>query len=414
MGNVKAMYIVVALLATLLYHAESNAGEEGRDEVDRFLDQYDPVVTQSTRDVAAGARDECNPAYVRELLTLAEQGNDSAQTCLGSLYLGGLGVRRDTNQGVKWLSRAAEQGNTRAQSFLGLAYWYGDGVPQDYVVGYSWFNIAARYGASQIVEVRDHMASQLTTEQLAEGQRLAREWRPTREGSLSGNEEPPGERAEAGVTGTGFVVSKEGHVITNHHVVADCTDLYVTSGGRPKTAEEIDAFLDPVAVIAQDAQNDLALLKMSGQVRAVATFRSGKGVRQGDGVVVVGYPLHGLLAAGPSVTVGNISALAGPGDDTRLFQITAPVQPGNSGGPLLDESGNVIGLVVAKLDAIAVATATGDIPQNVNFAISATIARAFLDAHGINYQAGTSVKKVGTADIAEAAKRFTVLVECRS
>ena len=91
---------------------------------------------------------------------------------------------------------------------------------------------------------------------------------------------------------------------------------------------------------------------------------------------MVGYPLRGALASGANVTVGNVSALAGPGDDRRLIQITAPVQPGNSGGPVLDSAGNAVGVAVAKLDAAAMARATGDIPQNVNFAVSARAARA--------------------------------------
>ena len=80
-----------------------------------------------------------------------------------------------------------------------------------------------------------------------------------------------------------------------------------------------------------------------------------------------------------------ISALAGPGDDRRIFQITAPVQPGNSGGPVLDTSGHVVGVVVARFDALKMARLTGRLPQNVNFAISEGAARAFLGAHDVPY-----------------------------
>jgi hypothetical protein len=144
----------------------------------------------------------------------------------------------------------------------------------------------------------------------------------------------------------------------------------------------------------------------------VATAREGRGVRPGDGIVVVGFPLHGLLTSDPSVTTGNVSALAGPGDDRRFLQITAPVQQGNSGGPLLDLAGNVVGVVVAKLDAIKVANLTGDIPQNVNFAVSAWSARAFLDAYNVPYEIAPSKPRLTPADVAERARQFTVLVEC--
>ena len=125
-----------------------------------------------------------------------------------------------------------------------------------------------------------------------------------------------------------------------------------------------------------------------------------------------GFPLFGALASQGNLTVGFVSALAGLGDDSRVMQISAPVQPGNSGGPLLDMSGNVVGVVTAKIDAIKVAELIGDIPQNVNFAIKASVVRTFLDSHGINYGTEPSDRALSSADVADRAKRFTVLVEC--
>jgi len=92
--------------------------------------------------------------------------------------------------------------------------------------------------------------------------------------------------------------------------------------------------------------------------------------------------------------------------------VTAPIQPGNSGGPLLDQSGNVVGVVVASLSALKIAKVYGRLPQNVNFAINASVARTFLDANAIRYDAAPSVAKLETADIGERARRFTVLIEC--
>ena len=122
----------------------------------------------------------------------------------------------------------------------------------------------------------------------------------------------------------------------------------------------------------------------------IARLRAGRSRRPGDGVVVVGFPLHGLLASEASVTTGAGSALAGLGDDTRCLQITAPVQPGNSGGPLLDQAGHVVGLVVSKLNAMYIAKATGDIPQNINFSIKRTVAMSFLDSQSVEYEMETS------------------------
>ena len=141
-------------------------------------------------------------------------------------------------------------------------------------------------------------------------------------------------------------------------------------------------------------------------------FRQGRGIRPAASVIVVGYPLRGLLASEANVSTGAVSALAGPGDDRRLIQITAPVQRGNSGGPVLDTAGNVVGVVVAKLDAIRIARSTGDIPQNVNFAVSAGTARAFLDGEGVPYETAPSDHAMEPVEVAAIARKFTVLVEC--
>ena len=210
--------------------------------------------------------------------------------------------------------------------------------------------------------------------------------------------EPARRALERASTGSGFRVSTAGHILTNEHVVRECAELRIPPAGV-------------VAVAARDEAADLALLAGPAD-GAVAAFRQGRGIRAGAGVVVVGYPLRGVLASGANVAAGNVAALAGPGDDRRLIQITAPVQPGNSGGPVLDSSGNAVGVVVSKLDAIAMAQATGDIPQNVNFAVGAGTARAFLDAEGVAYETAPSEKAHPPDEVAAAAKRFTVLVEC--
>ena len=99
-------------------------------------------------------------------------------------------------------------------------------------------------------------------------------------------------------------------------------------------------------------------------------------------------------------------------DSRRLIQITAPVQPGNSGGPVLDQAGNVVGVVVAQLSAIFMARIIGSIPQNVNFAISEGSVREFLDAENVDYTTATSARAISNANIAAQAKEYTVLIEC--
>ena len=109
-----------------------------------------------------------------------------------------------------------------------------------------------------------------------------------------------------------------------------------------------------------------------------------------------------------------MSALVGIGEDSRYLQISTPVQPGNSGGPLLDQSGNLVGVVSAKLDALKMMVATnGDIPQNVNFAIKASIAANFLEANGVAYATGGATQPMQPADLADQAKAMSVFVECQ-
>lgn len=204
------------------------------------------------------------------------------------------------------------------------------------------------------------------------------------------------------LTGTGFVVSRQGHVLTNHHVIEGCTTIRATTEGHKKE----------LTVVGADPGNDLAVLKLPSPFPNIARFREGRNIRPGDSVVVVGFPLHGVLASEANVTTGTVSALAGIRNDTRFLQITAPVQPGNSGGPLLDQSGQIVGIVVSKLDTLKLAKVTGDISQNINFAINGGVAKSFLDSQSVEYETGASTKTMGSAEIGAAAKKFTLLVEC--
>jgi len=168
----------------------------------------------------------------------------------------------------------------------------------------------------------------------------------------------------------------------------------------------------PARIVARQDADDLAVLKADGRGEATATLRVSPSPRNGEAIVVFGFPLSGLLASSGNVTIGNITALAGLRDDSRQLQISAPVQPGNSGGPVLDMSGNLIGIVVSKLDALRVAQVAADIPQNINFAIKSSTAVNFLDARGIAYSTGQPGKEFSIPDIAEQAKAMSVEVRC--
>jgi S1-C subfamily serine protease len=167
----------------------------------------------------------------------------------------------------------------------------------------------------------------------------------------------------------------------------------------------------PLRLVSTDEQNDLALLQTQEKVTAVAVIRSA-GIRSGDSIIAIGFPFHGLLTSDLTVTTGIVNSLSGILDDSRFMQISAPVQPGNSGGPLLDTSGHVVGVVAEKLNALKVAKATGSIPENINFAIKTGALRDFLDNNVISYRAAESTSELKTPEIASAARAYTMLVSC--
>jgi S1-C subfamily serine protease len=199
------------------------------------------------------------------------------------------------------------------------------------------------------------------------------------------------------------VVTGDGYIMTNRHVVAGCRSI----GVKPDSAASV-----PARVIATRQRDDLAVIRADAHFDSTASFRVGRAVRPGDDVVAVGFPLAGLLADEPSVTTGSVSAMAGIHNDPTILQMSAPVQQGSSGGPLLDASGNVVGIVVTTLNARIVAEETGDLPQNVNFALKGDIARAFLDELAVPYRTAPSIARLGNADVGDIGRRFTVMVEC--
>lgn len=204
-------------------------------------------------------------------------------------------------------------------------------------------------------------------------------------------------------TGTLFIVNKNGQAITNQHVVSGCAELRIE--GRDGAAK----------LVTEDKVNDLALIRIPGNVKATATIASKpEAVRQGEDIVVFGFPLNTVLSSGGNFTPGMVSALTGLGNNTNQLQITAPIQPGSSGSPVLNKKGEVVGVVAMKLSDRKMARATGEIGQNVNFAVSGQTLKAFLDKHKAGHKdgAGFFTWEKDAADLADEARRWTLVVEC--
>ena len=142
-------------------------------------------------------------------------------------------------------------------------------------------------------------------------------------------------------------------------------------------------------------------------------LRIGAPIRPAEPVLVFGYPVAQALSSAGNTTLGNVTALSGLRDDSRYIQISAAVQPGNSGGPAIDEAGRLMGVVVSKLNAVAFARLTGDIPQNVNFAIKVSTLVNFLEAHNIRYEpAEAAATELPVTQRAERAEASSTQIEC--
>lgn len=202
-------------------------------------------------------------------------------------------------------------------------------------------------------------------------------------------------------TGTGFSVSA-GFIVTNQHVIAGCQRLEVLSPDGRRLARVVDS----------DELVDLALLRVTGLGGGVAPVRRAGSVRLGEQAYVFGFPLTGLLSESGNFTGGTVSSLRGLRDSANQIQISTPVQPGNSGGALVDASGAVIGVVVGKLNASAIARATGDIPQNVNFAVSLQALSDFLGKNKVSVSTVERSAALDTAQLADVMRGFTHRVEC--
>ena len=334
----------------------------------------------------------------------ADRGDAAAQNNLAFFYAIGSGVPRNAALALDLFRRSAESGHLPAIFNLAQALDGGVATPRDPLGAYLWYSIGARLssdpgGRDKAARARDRLAAEIPTGELAAARSAAERWKPGEGDPRAGLAAPLSQQTSSG---SGFIVSRAGDVLTSGHVIEGCREIQVMRDGKSLEA----------TLVAKDQAADLAILRLPAPIANVAVFRGDGPVKPGETAVVVGYPLQGLLTSEASVTAGIVSALEGPHNDRRQLQITAPVQPGNSGGPLVDASGAVIGVVVSKLNALRIAEATGAVPENVNFAVNARYAQALLERNGVKYDIGTRNETLPMPTIAERALKYTVMVRC--
>jgi len=216
--------------------------------------------------------------------------------------------------------------------------------------------------------------------------------------------QPSPESGETSFYGTAFFVGRH-TLLTNNHVVKECRGpIRVRYPDKPWSSARVSG---------ADDTNDLALLDTDMESLAMAGFHLQP--RLGESVAAYGFPYAGVLSSSGNFTLGNVTSLTGMRDDTRFVQISTPIQPGNSGGPLLDMSGSVVGVVVAQLNALLVMQADQSVPQNVNFAIQAPIVINFLAVKGVTPKLESSSvgRTISPSDVADLAKQVTVQVSCQ-
>ncbi len=375
----------------------------------------------------------------------AAGGIPSAAGKAGQAHAAGRGTPPDPDRAAAWWRYGASLGDTRSMACLSATHLLGRGVPANPVEAARWAVLrdARNGGRSLLRPTSVEFEQALPASEMLAARRLATE--PT---AVAAAPEPSSSHAAAApvaawpmpvpasptqpqlgpvaiwpamwgggtpvslprpppvakqgdpiLTGTGLVVAAPGVVLTAMHVVQGCTELEVQAGLARFGGAEIRAM---------NTRLDLALLVVPGLDRTALAV--GTGTRLGAEVALLGFPGQGILSSRPTVTTGNVSVI-GVAALAEFMQFTAPTQGGNSGGPLLDRQGMVVGIVVASRNAIGDLVAGRNLPQNVNFAVAPALVSNFLADHGVR----TAQEPLASGDwptIAEAVERSIVRVVC--
>ena len=217
-----------------------------------------------------------------------------------------------------------------------------------------------------------------------------------RNNQLATREEPPKDLPIAS-TGTGFFISSN-HLVTNYHVVQKCNYLSIQKMGL-------------LTIETQDQINDIAILR--SQDKSDNFLKLQDNPQLGQSIFTGGYPYNDVLD-NFNFTIGNISSLRGTQSNISQFQFTAPVQPGSSGGPIINDKGGVVGVTVSGLGA-SFAEANNTLPQNIAFGIKVGVVKDILHEEGIKFEEGKAFWFSSSQEkIAQLAKQASMVINCHS
>lgn len=196
----------------------------------------------------------------------------------------------------------------------------------------------------------------------------------------------------AAASGTGFFISKQGHMVTNNHVIEGCTYIKAIYNGTEHESK----------VVAVDKVNDLAIIKSEIIPKKIYSV-SNQDAQLLEEVIVAGYPLGKKISAAIKATSGTVTALAGIGDNYAEFQTDAALNSGNSGGPIINYKGNVVGVAVSKIQQEGV--------DSFNFGVKSSILKIFANANGINFLP-PSDKAMKKKDLGALITEATIYLDC--
>ena len=324
---------------------------------------------------------------------------------------------------ARWYLKAAQQGHSLSQVNLGIKFEKGlDGVSQDSAEAYYWYSLALQDQASLSNLSLENIVDAITMQ----WQDIRNQLRPDEKKKIEERLKKWSPKQEQIGWGTGFYISKH-HILTNAHVVGYKV-RYEDNGVERVEWREYDEYRIPyrhVTLIYMDPEVDLALLYDDdplGNMDTFATFRSAP-VEFGEDIVSFGYPYSDILSYSGNVTQGIVSGLSGmvtSPHPNNYFQHTAPIQGGNSGGPIFDRAGHVVGITESGLilnlevGGYASRTVNIDSPQNVNFTIKFDVVEDFLQRNDITptLSAEDTDSTINKEEISEKARKFTVPVLC--
>jgi len=362
----------------------------------------------------------------------AKQGNGGAQYNLAAMYYNGYGVLRNNTTAVKWYRLAAEQGYTRGQKMLGWMYEWGLGVPENYLTAEKWYRLAAKHGnAGALTRLRNFLKRKISRQKPKTTvtakkipslpEKLERNPKvKTAPKAIAKKSSPPlkmkktpdpkpsqrkkstsdPDKVITASSGSGFAVSSVGHVITNNHVINGCNKVKIHHKGNAIRTTIVT--IDPV--------NDLALLK--GNFKPTSTFPlSRENPQLLQEIYVSGFPFGRNISKSVKVTKGIISSLTGIGNNVSRIQIDAALQPGSSGGPIINDKGNVVGVAVAKLDLKEVVKRWGVIPENINFGVKSNVVLNLLKSNNVSVPHPNN-SAISTIRLGEMISDGTYYVSC--